>query len=346
MGQGRHASTVEDANKQLQLLLAKLPVCRDTSFYYTLIKEIVCTAIWCDSLDAMPNAKGKVRPKYRHANSISVGKLRRKLVEGGLYYYRNHADSVALTFLQLHINTQHHPLFNKQNRNTGLAELYAGKAAYGIKNYRQAEQYADMALQYSDYAKEAAQLKIYCMKMLIETDEDAHIYINTLQALHEKDKHNLNYTDLIIQYYSDKGLKDQLAFFVNNELATNKKNKMLWALKGEYHMTHHEWQQAIDAFDNAVELDSVFIPAIYNIGICYVSHAIQLRDSLEQCQKLAEESSQETMKSLLKRGQVYLEKAQQLDPLRHIVDWAPPLYQVYYALADERADEIKKLIKY
>ena len=54
----------------------------------------------------------------------------------------------------------------------------------------------------------------------------------------------------------------------------------------------------------------------------------------------------DSINSLLEEGKVYLERAKELDPARHTVDWAPPLYQIYYALNDKRAENIKKLIKY
>ena len=92
------------------------------------------------SLDCQPNAKGKVKPRYRHTNSSVVGKLRRKLVDGGIYYQGK--DTVrGLALLQLYIDTQHHPLFDKSKQEIGLAALCAGKMAYGIKDYSKAERF-------------------------------------------------------------------------------------------------------------------------------------------------------------------------------------------------------------
>ncbi len=337
-----HAAQADKANRELQMLVAKLPVCRDSIYYYSLIEKIVEKSIECDSLDCQPNAKGKVKPRYRHTNSSVVGKLRRKLVDGGIYYQGK--DTVrGLSLLQLYIDTQHHPLFVKSKQEIGLAALCAGKMAYGIKDYSKAERMADLALQHIETAKDAAQLKIYCMKMLMKTEKDAVIYINSLLALHDKDRSNQNYVELIIQYYSDKGLADELAHFVDHELENAPRNKMLWALKGERHMQLHQWDTAIDAFKCAIAQDSLFLPAIYNVGICYTSKAIQLSDKHKEDKDKVQIDS---INALLEEGKVYLERAKELDPARHTVDWAPPLYQIYYALNDKRAENIKKLIKY
>ena len=46
-----HAAQADKANRELQLLVAKLPVCRDSTYYYSLIEKIVEKSIECDSLD-------------------------------------------------------------------------------------------------------------------------------------------------------------------------------------------------------------------------------------------------------------------------------------------------------
>lgn len=80
------------------------------------------------------------------------------MVDGGIYYQGK--DTVrGLALLQLYIDTQHHPLFDKSKQEIGLAALCAGKMAYGIKDYSKAERMADLALQHIETAKDAAQLK-------------------------------------------------------------------------------------------------------------------------------------------------------------------------------------------
>ena len=278
-------------------------------------------------------------PRARFAPSI-----RRQLIDGGLYFYQKD-NQRALTLLQLYLSTQHHPLFHKQQQETGLVSLYAGRIAYGMKDYALAERYADVALKDNDHAREAAQLKIYCMKTRITSEDDAKTYIRTLQTLYEKDRGNTHYRGLIIEFYSERGMHTELASFVDNELGRQRKDKLLWALKGETEMQAHRWDAAINAYQHAGTLDSLFLPALYNIGICYTSKAIQTRDSIEAAGNKATPEQTATIRQLLADGQPYLEKARLLDPQRHTVDWAPPLYQVYYALGDPRAKEVKQLIK-
>ena len=332
------------SNRQLQLLIAKLPVCHDSTFYYNLVADIVTAAVRCDSLDHLPNAKGKVRPQYHRANAQTVGRIRHQLIDGGLYFYQKD-NQRALALLQLYLSTQHHPLFHKQQQETGLASLYAGRIAYGMKDYALAERYADVALKDNDHAREAAQLKIYCMKTRVANEEDAQTYIRTLQALYEKDRANAHYRGLIIEFYSERGMHAELASFVDAELVRHHKDKLLWALKGETEMQAHRWDVAINAYQHAVAQDSLFLPALYNIGICYTSKAIQIRDSIETAGGQITQEQTAAIRQLLADGRPYLEKARRLDPQRHTVDWAPPLYQVYYALGDPRAEEVKRLIK-
>ena len=112
-------------------------------------------------------------------------------------------------------------------------------------------------------------------------------------------------------------------------------------------MNGRRWQEAIQAYSRAAALDSLFLPVIYNIGICYTSEAVEMTDSLtRQGNESQTPDATTAVMALFRQGKIYLEKAQVLDPKRSTVDWAPPLYQVYFALGDERAEEMRKLIKY
>ena len=51
------------------------------------------------------------------------------------------------------------------------------------------------------------------------------------------------------------------------------------------------------------------------------------------------------MKAILAEAKVYLEKSKELDPLREKVNWAYPLYQIYYSLGDEaNANQMEQLV--
>lgn len=334
-------------NRQVDALLAKLEVCRDSTYYYTTVVDIVKTAVSCDEYDNLPNANGKSKAKYRQANARRTGTIWVQLVNAGAYYHSQHQEEKALAAYELYVQTAEHPLFDKQPHHVGMAAYYAGRLAYGIKDYQKAERYADIALKDDGIAKKAAALKVDCMRQLAQTDSDWRLYEAALTALYERDTHSPHYFNLLVMYYTEHGKKEALEKFVENEIQRNGRNKYAWALKGERAMNAHRWQEAIQAYSRAAALDSLFLPVIYNIGICYTSEAVEMTDSLtRQGNESQTPDATTAVMALFRQGKIYLEKAQVLDPKRSTVDWAPPLYQVYFALGDERAEEMRKLIKY
>ena len=334
-------------NRQVDALLAKLEVCRDSTYYYTTVVDIVKTAVSCDEYDNLPNANGKSKAKYRQANARRTGTIWVQLVNAGAYYHSQHQEEKALAAYELYVQTAEHSLFDKQPHHVGMAAYYAGRLAYGIKDYQKAERYADIAPKDDGIAKKAAALKVDCMRQLAQTDSDWRLYEAALTALYERDTHSPHYFNLLVMYYTEHGKKEALEKFVENEIQRNGRNKYAWALKGERAMNGHRWQEAIQAYSRAAALDSLFLPVIYNIGICYTSEAVEMTDSLtRQGNESQTPDATTAVMALFRQGKIYLEKAQVLDPKRSTVDWAPPLYQVYFALGDERAEEMRKLIKY
>lgn len=132
--------------------------------------------------------------------------------------------------------------------------------------------------------------------------------------------------------------------FASDEIRKDKRNVIAWMLLGETYMRMHEWDEAIRAYKTAGELDSVSLAAIYNIGICYSSKAIEMRDSLSKGDRLTD-GQIKIVKRYFEDARKFLEKAAELDPERKQIDWAKPLYLVYYVLDDERAELINGLIK-
>ena len=74
--------------------------------------------------------------------------------------------------------------------------------------------------------------------------------------------------------------------------------------------------------------------------------AIELKDQLadKKTGGLTKENA-DKVKSILAEALVYLEKAKELDPDREKVNWAYPLYQIYYSMGNkEKSDEMEALV--
>ena len=97
----------DELNRQVDLLMGRLQATRDTFTYFNTLRQAVETALQCDYYDGMPNAKGKVDPKYRHINSKRLSPIGTRLIDAGIYYYshrRNEQNRQLKPFEKHHLH--------------------------------------------------------------------------------------------------------------------------------------------------------------------------------------------------------------------------------------------------
>lgn len=340
-----HRGAAGTLNRKVTILIEQLNNIKDTVSYYNTVEKVVRTAILCGQYDSLTDSQGKEKNKFRNENLKRLVSIRENIVDAGIYYLNHFNNKEALRYFEFYIDTADNPLFNKQSSRLGQASYNASLLAYEMGKYEKADHYADIALHDDDYAKDAAEVKVNCMRQDMHTHTDSLKYLIALLELHDKAPHNQNYWRMLIAYFQTPGHHKELWQFADDETRKYPDSKYVWGLKGETEMNDHNWGEAISAFKHATEIDSTFVPAIYNIGISYSSQVKEKKDSLMKVDKQLSKENKESLKENLLIAKDYFEKSMRIDPKQKSVDWATPLYQVYYALGDERAEEIKKLIK-
>ena len=134
--------------------------------------------------------------------------------------------------------------------------------------------------------------------------------------------------------------------WAEEEIALNAENKMAWALKGEVQMNNREWDAAVESYKKAIEIDNEFIQCIFNAGVCLNGKAIELKDQLaDKNTGGLTKANADKVKGILNEALPFLERAKELDPDREKVNWAYPLYQIYYSLGNkEKSDEMEAIV--
>ena len=340
------AEKAQSLNRQLDLFLERLHMATDSTLFYSTIQSIVKTAVQCDSFDSQPDKKGKVKIRFRNANAKRITPLRDRLLDAGLFYCNHNESAAAISAFDLYISTASSPLFQKVEQQVGQAAYFASLLSFGKKDYQKAEHYADLALRDNNYAKDAAEIKVNCMKEHLKTREDSTKYVVVLQELHERAPENHDYFTMLMDYFLSPGHEQELEQFAKDEIRKDTTNVMAWKLKGESEMKKHQWDNAISSYKHVERLDSVNVPTLYNLGICYGSKALQMKDTLVDSRGRLTKSERVLIRRVIANARDYLEKVRLLGVDRKVVDWVPPLYQVYYVLNEkEKAKKLKPLMK-
>jgi tetratricopeptide (TPR) repeat protein len=312
--------------------------------------DAISAAIKCDEFDTQPNEKGKVKIRFRQAAQQKLPNIRLALINAGLAFY-NHKDlDKAVDTWALYLESANAPLFqgvalNDEQYRSEIA-YYAGLAAYQKKDYVTAEKYANLAAQDPAKAKEASEILLFSKKENMKTSADSAAYVAMLKDFRAKNPDEERYFNLLMDYYTRAHNMSALLAWSEEELQLNPENKMAWALKGEVLMNDRKWDEAVEAYKKAIEIDPTFVQCVFNAGVCLNSKAIDLKDQLadKKTGGLTKENA-DKVKSILSDAKGFLESAKDLDPDREKVNWAYPLYQIYYSLGDSaKSDEMEKLV--
>ena len=266
-------------------------------------------AIECYKYDQLPNAKGKVAPKF-NGNASRVWAARQQLVNAGQTAAQNNKADEVLKYWGAFLDTDSDPLFagidakqkDAEKDYIGQVALFAARYAYQAKDAARCEKYCDIAMTSEKEAKDALNLKLYVMKDGLKTKEDSLAYVNKLKTLFDKDQTNEVILDGLNSMYSSLGM-----MYIQKNDADN----AIKCLK-----------QALDAKpDNVVVL-------VY-LGACYNSKAGNLQDPNGR-------------KVVYQEAIKVLDKAKELDPEKTQANWGYTRYQAYYGYYGPTAAETKK----
>lgn len=321
----------------------------DEAAMNTAIAEALKAALKCDEFDRQPNAKGKIKPRFRKANQTTYKIGRQHVINAGLWAYNNKDYAKALEYWGSYIASKNDPLFEgvdlSDDKNYSEICYYAALTAYQAKDYATAQKYAKMAAEDPAKAADANEILLFSQKETCKTAADTVNYVNTLKDLHTKNPADEKVFGLLVDYYANSSNKDEAKAFATAEVASNPNNKMAHALMGQLEMEAKNWDVAYNSFYKAQEIDPEFILCSYNAGVCLISKAQGMNDQLAD-KRTGNLSADNLAKiqDVMKQALPLLEKCRAKDADQLNVRWAYPLYQVYYALGDkEKAAEVGKI---
>ena len=332
------AIQTEDAKNQMEQ--KKVPY--DTLGMHTAAVAAWEAALKCDEFDQQPDAKGKVKLKYRSAAQNKFKNFGISLVQAGQYFYQNRKDNKnAFKAWSAYLEMKNSPLFKevadfpKDPFYYDIA-YYTAILSYQAKDYINAEKYAKLTAEDASKAGEANEIMLFSKKETMKTKEDSVAYVNMVKDLHKANPTEARYFNLLMDFYTHANDNQALKAWADEEIALDGQNKMAWALKGEVLMNGEEWDAAVDCYKKAIEIDPEFLQCVFNAGVCYNSKAIALNEQLadKKTGGLTKENA-EKVKAVLAEALTFMERARELDPNREKVNWAYPLYRIYYSMQNK-----------
>ena len=296
----------------------------DMQGFYTSLTNALNAAQECDKYDQMPNAKGKVAPKFHKKNQATLWTLRPQLINAGQDCLQKDDNKGALAYYAAYVESGNSSLFADMDK-TKAPDTYLGEVArvasviaFQEKDMETANKYCDVALKDTASYKDALNLKMAMMQQQMKTKEDSVKCLKTFEELYANDKNNESIFTNLATLYGNLGMKAEQDKCIQERLAADPKCFVAWAVKGQAEMNASKWDEAIADFKKAVEIKPSALVMTW-MGYCNNNKAANLQDVNQQ-------------KALLAETEKYLEKAKELDPEQKEANWKYLLYNTYYVL--------------
>ncbi len=308
----------------------------DEAAMYEGAYQALTSALECYKYDQLPNAKGKVAPKY-NGNAARVWSARQQLVNAGQSAAQANKPEDVLKYWGTFLDTDSAPLFasidqkqkDSEKDYIGQVALFTARYAYQAKDQARCEKYCDIAMKSPNEAKDALNLKLYVMKDGLKTHEDSLAYINKLKDLYAQDSKNDVILDGLNSMYSSLKMEDEQMKLLDAAIAANPQNFVALANKGMYYIQKNDADNAIKYLKEAQTAQPENVVVLTYLGACYNSKAGNLQDPNGR-------------KVVYEEAIKVLDKAKQLDPEKAQANWGYTRYQAYYGFYGPNAAETKQ----
>ena len=341
-------SDIQGVKLENQLKQTNNPV--DEAAMHNAVTLALEAAMKCDEYDNQPNDKGKVKPKYRADNQKVYQAGRLQCINAGQYLYNEKDYAGAFKAFALYVDSGDSPLFTgldmSQDQYKNEVAYFASLSAYQGKDYPNVIKYAQIASQDPAKAKDATEILVFSKRETMKTLQDTLEYVDMLKDACQKFPEDNRYSAWIGDYYLNSNKTSELLEWANGEIAKNPGDKFGYTYKGEALRLTDKFDEAVECYKKAFEIDPTYVAAAYQAGVTLNSKAIKLKDELadKKTGKLTVDNANK-IKAILTDAKTYLEKVRELDPDRKTVNWAYALYQMYYSLGDnEKANELESLV--
>ncbi len=318
----------------------------DTLKVYNSVLNMYNYYVKCDELAQIPNEKGKIKNKYRSANSKTILAERPNLINGGIQYFNLNKNEDALKYFAAYVDAATLPMMEKENlleKDTILPQVayYATLAADRVGD-------KDAVMKYAQYAlkdKENGQFAMQLLTDAYKAKGDTAKWVEKLQEGIVKFPENQYFFANLVDYYSSSNQNDKAMQFADDMLAKDPNNKLYLYVKAYLYHNMKDYEKAIEFYKKTLDIDPTYAEACSNLGLVYLLQAQEYADKAPaDINDPNYATAQAEIKKFYEAAKPYYEKARELKPDQKDL-WLQGLYRVYYNLnMGPEFEEIEKMM--
>ena len=319
---------------------------QDTLALFNTASKMFISALAIDSIDAMPDAKGRVVPKYRQHNASYLNVIRPNLFNGGVYLIKKNKLNDAIPFFEQYIDCARRPLFAAYDYSHN--DRYLSQAAYWAMYCSNQLGYYDDVLAYYKFAindtLHLSSVLQYCSEALYhKSDTDA--YVSELHKGFEMYPTHPYFFPRLVEYYGQSKQYDNAMQVVDKALETDSTNTLFRFAKSNVCLNTKRYDECIAICDKLLAEGNQMADAYYNAGLAYFNKAIDIEKKLMSSHKsrTQRKQCQEQREKFYRQSLSYLDTYRYMAPDKQSL-WSVPLYTIYLSLnMGAEFEEIEKL---
>ena len=308
----------------------------DTLQLFTLNRRLFTVAERLDSVDALPDKKGRVAPDYRRDNAQRLTGYRPNLFFGGAYHLRRSDFQTAYDFFETYIDCARQPLFadyDLMNSDTRM-----GEAAYWATycGYRMDDPV--LTLRYHELARRDTAKLEYTLQYVAEAWQrlgDSQRYAEILWEGFAFFPKSTYFFPRLMDAYSRKGNYEQALSVVDEALKADSLSELYLFAKSTMLLNLGRNAECLDYSRRLIALNDQIAEAYYNAGTACLNIILNMDSRRHKKQ----------IRKMYLKAQPYMETYRRLAPEAKN-KWGPALYRIYFNLnLGKQFDEIDKILK-
>lgn len=312
---------------------------QDTAALFKLALKMFNDYQMMDSVDALPDKKGRVKIKYRNSHAAFLNAYRPNLYNGGVFFLRKQNYPEAFTMLDAFLDCMHQPLFENQHYENdplnSTAAFWTVLCGYQLDSPSMALKYKDLAVQ------DTARLE-NCLQYLAEVYKkqcDKQRYEQTLLDGFERYPNSSYFFPRLIDHYNSTDQRERAMAVVDEALAANDSSELFLFAKSNILLNRGDYDSCIALCDTLIARNDTLADAYYNAGVAYVNKAFLI----EKGKVGAKQRKQ--MRQLYQKALPYMERYRALAP-QEKDKWAAALYNIYLKLnMGKEFEEIDRILR-
>lgn len=312
---------------------------QDTAALFKLALKMFGDYQSLDSVDALPDKKGRVHLKYRNSNSAFLNIYRPNLYNGGVYFLRKQNYKEAFSMIDAFLDCQRQPLFENYHyeRDTlnRTAAFWTVLCGYQTGDHEMALKYKDLALQDTLHLESCFQY----LAEIYKQQGDKQNYEWSLVKGFECNPSSSYFFPRLIDYYNTSNQTERAMTIVNEALQTNDSSELFLFAKSNLLLNQGDYDECIAICDTLISRNDTLADAYYNAGVAYVNKAFLLEKGKVDVKQRRE------IRQLYQKALPYMERYRALAP-QEKDKWAAALYNIYLKLnMGKQFEEIDQMLR-